>query len=32
MSIILDYQLREYIPHNVVEFPITYFHDGKGYN
>ena len=27
MSIILDYQLREYIPHNVVEFPITYFHD-----
>lgn len=27
MSIILDHQLKEYIPHNVVEFPITYFHD-----
>ena len=27
MSIILDYQLRECIPHNVIEFPITYFHD-----
>ncbi len=27
MPIILDYQLREYIPHNAVEFPITYFHD-----
>lgn len=27
MPIILDHQLREYIPHNAVEFPITYFHD-----
>ncbi len=27
MPIILDHQLREYIPHNVTEFPITYFHD-----
>jgi len=27
MSIILDHQLREYIPHNSTEFPITYFHD-----
>lgn len=27
MPIILDHQLREYIPYNVVEFPITYFHD-----
>lgn len=27
MSIILDHQLREFIPHNAVEFPITYFHD-----
>ena len=27
MPIILDYQLREYIPHNAIEFPITYFHD-----
>lgn len=27
MPIILDYQLREYIPHNATEFPITYFHD-----
>ncbi len=27
MSIILDEQLREYIPHNAVKFPITYFHD-----
>ena len=27
MSIILDRQLREYIPHNAIEFPITYFHD-----
>jgi AraC-like DNA-binding protein len=27
MSIILDHQLREYIPHNAIEFPITYFHD-----
>lgn len=27
MSIILDHQLREYIPHNVTEFTITYFHD-----
>ncbi len=27
MSIILDHQLREYIPHNVANFPITYFQD-----
>lgn len=27
MSIILDHQFREYIPHNAMEFPITYFHD-----
>ncbi len=27
MPIILDHQLREYIPHNAIEFPITYFHD-----
>ena len=27
MPIILDNQLREYIPHNAIEFPITYFHD-----
>lgn len=27
MPIVVDYQLREYIPHNAVEFPITYFHD-----
>lgn len=27
MPIILDHQLREYIPHNALEFPITYFHD-----
>ncbi|MBO5454067.1 MAG: AraC family transcriptional regulator [Clostridia bacterium] len=27
MAIILDNQLREYIPHNAAEFPITYFHD-----
>ena len=27
MPIILDRQLREYIPHNATEFPITYFHD-----
>lgn len=27
MSIILDHQLREQIPHNAIEFPITYFHD-----
>ena len=27
MAIILDHQLREYIPHNVTKFPITYFHD-----
>ncbi len=25
--IILDHQLREYIPHKAIEFPITYFHD-----
>ncbi len=27
MSIVLDEQLREYIPHNPVKFPISYFHD-----
>ncbi len=27
MAIILDRQLREQIPHNASEFPITYFHD-----
>jgi len=27
MPIILDHQLREYIPHNPMAFPITYFHD-----
>ncbi len=27
MAIILDHQLRERIPHNATEFPITYFHD-----
>ena len=27
MAIILDNQLREYMPHNAAEFPITYFHD-----
>ena len=27
MPIILDYQLREHIPHDTKEFPITYFHD-----
>lgn len=27
MPIVLDHQLREYIPHNDIEFPITYFHD-----
>ncbi len=27
MPIILDHQLREYIPHHAANFPITYFHD-----
>ncbi len=27
MPIILDHQFREYIPHNALDFPITYFHD-----
>lgn len=27
MPIILDHQLREYIPHTGLDFPITYFHD-----
>lgn len=27
MPIILDHQLREHIPHNTIEFPITYYHD-----
>ena len=27
MPITLDHQLREHIPHNTQEFPITYFHD-----
>ena len=27
MPIILDHQLKEYIPHSATEFPITYFHN-----
>ncbi len=27
MPIILDHQLKGYIPHNAVDFPIRYFHD-----
>ena len=27
MPVILDHQLREHIPHNAMEFPITYFHE-----
>lgn len=27
MSIQIDHQLREFIPHSVNEFPITHFHD-----
>lgn len=27
MSLILDHQLREHIPHNAMDFPITYYHD-----
>lgn len=27
MPIILDHQLREHVPHNTIEFPITYFSD-----
>ena len=27
MPVIRDYQLREFVPHNSIEFPITYFHD-----
>lgn len=27
MAILLDHQLREQIPHNATDFPITYFHD-----
>jgi len=27
MAIIIDHQLKEYIPHNAIKFPITYFHD-----
>ena len=27
MPILLDHQLREYVPHNSIEFPITYFYD-----
>ena len=27
MPILLDHQLREQIPHNATEFPITYYHD-----
>lgn len=27
MAILLDHQLREQIPHNTTDFPITYFHD-----
>ena len=25
MAILLNHQLREYVPHNSIEFPITYF-------
>lgn len=27
MPIILDHQLREHVPYNAIQFPITYFHD-----
>lgn len=27
MAIILDHQLREYIPHSALDFPITHYHD-----
>lgn len=27
MPIILDHQLREQIPHQATEFPVTYYHD-----
>ena len=27
MAVILDHQLREHIPHDAKEFPISYFHD-----
>ncbi|MBQ3137597.1 MAG: AraC family transcriptional regulator [Clostridia bacterium] len=27
MSVIVDHQLREHIPHNTTDFPITFFHD-----
>ncbi len=27
MPILLDHQLREHIPHNVTEFPVTYYQD-----
>ena len=27
MPIILDHQLREQIPHNATDFPVTYYHD-----
>lgn len=27
MAILLNHQLREYVPHNFIEFPITYFYD-----
>lgn len=27
MAILLDHQLREYIPHHTIKFPITYFYD-----
>ena len=27
MPIILDYQLREQIPHNAAAFPVSYYHD-----
>lgn len=27
MALILDHQLREHIPHNAIDFPITYYHD-----
>ena len=30
MSIILDHRLREYIPRDDADFPVTYFHDELG--
>lgn len=27
MPILLDYQLKEQIPHKATAFPVTYYHD-----